>query len=93
MTSEDLAAHVLALSGVLTDLQASLAPDQVWHAPDDEVLQACRDLAAQRARTDAAYLALVAEVDRRRAASGARTGTGARGSCPPTTASRRTRRG
>ncbi|MFC3686768.1 HNH endonuclease signature motif containing protein [Aquipuribacter hungaricus] len=76
MSSGELAAHVLALTGVLTDLQGSLAPEQVWHASDDEVLQACRDIAAQRARADAAYLSLVAEVDRRRAASGARTGTG-----------------
>ncbi len=77
MTSGDLAAHVTALSGALATVQSSLAPGEVWHACDEEVLTACRDLSSLRARTEAAYLLLVAEVDRRRAASGRRTGTGA----------------
>ena len=75
-------ARVTLLAADVHDLYEGLRAERAWQLPEAQLLQVCGALARLRSGVEAAYLAAVAEVDRRRAGAvpdgsrGSRTGIG-----------------
>ena len=66
MQTGALTAAVEAVGKAAHSAREALAPGVVRHVPSEELLPACAQLLRDRGSVEAAYLALVAEVDRRR---------------------------
>ncbi len=79
MTTVEVTAQVSAAREAAARARAGLLADAAWQLPEAELLHACGALTRLRATVEAAYLAAVAEVDRRRAAAPAPEVEGPRG--------------